>query len=52
MRYVFVDESLEDYLKYVVHNKTIGKKVVSSIKNNLHKWNLVNNYKPNRDESY
>ncbi|MEC5166755.1 putative acylesterase/phospholipase RssA [Flavobacterium sp. PL11] len=37
---------------FVVLNKIISKKVVSSIKDSLHKWNLVNNYKPNRDESY
>ena len=36
----------------VVLNKIISKKVVSSIKDSLHKWNLVNNYKPNKDESY
>nr|WP_315252106.1 patatin-like phospholipase family protein [uncultured Flavobacterium sp.] len=37
---------------FVILNKIIGKKVVNSIKSSLYKSNLINNYSPNRDETY
>lgn len=37
---------------FVILNKIISKKVVNSIKDSLQKWNLINNYSRNKDESY
>lgn len=37
---------------FVILNKIISKKVINSIKDSFHKWNLINNYSPNKEETY
>ena len=37
---------------FVILNKVISKKVIHSIKESLHKWNLINNYSSNKEETF
>lgn len=37
---------------FVVLNKVISKKVMHSIKDALHNWNLITNFSPNKEETF